>query len=70
LLNKRNILTCKILAGSGLTVSAIPSFLKSTGVKEIHFGRGVRVDNNPINEIDTEKMKDIKNIGRDHVANG
>lgn len=60
----------QILAGSGLTVSAIPSFLQSTGVKEIHFGRGVRVDNNSIYEIDTEKIKDIKNIGMDHVANG
>ncbi|MDF2645127.1 MAG: copper homeostasis protein [Paenibacillus sp.] len=60
----------QVLAGSGLTVSAIPSFLQSTGVKEIHFGRGVRVDHNPLNEIDIEKIKDIKNIGRDHVANG
>ncbi|WP_338042318.1 copper homeostasis protein CutC [Paenibacillus alba] len=60
----------RILAGSGLTVSAIPAFLQATGVKEIHFGRGVRMNNNPLDEIDTGKIKNIKNIRIVRDANG
>ncbi|NEW08350.1 copper homeostasis protein CutC [Paenibacillus sp. SYP-B3998] len=60
----------QILAGSGLSVDTIPAFLRATGVKEIHFGRGVRVDNNPINDIDPNKIKTIKRLLKDHDSTG
>lgn len=66
LVTKTNNSHLQILAGSGLSAQAIPSFLTLTGVREVHFGRGVRIENNPINGIDPDKVKQIKNILMDH----
>jgi copper homeostasis protein len=34
--------TCTVLAGSGLTVDAVANFVRTTGVRAVHFGSGVR----------------------------
>lgn len=41
-----------ILAGSGLTVEALPAFLAQTGVSEVHFGSGVRYHQDSRQPID------------------
>ncbi|WP_028612664.1 copper homeostasis protein CutC [Paenibacillus harenae] len=41
-----------ILAGSGLKPHGIKAFIEQTGVKEVHFGSGVRYGNSPLSPID------------------
>lgn len=51
-----------IMAGGGLTIHALKSFIDQTGVSEVHFGKGVRFDNDPFKPIDPDKVKKIKQI--------
>lgn len=51
-----------ILAGSGLSLSNITAFLQKTGVKEIHFGTGVREDGQALRYVDQEKVAALKGI--------
>lgn len=49
-----------LLAGSGLTVQGIDRFVEETGVREIHFGTGVRSLMNGISRVDPAKIQRIK----------
>lgn len=51
-----------ILAGYGLTVEALPELLSETGVQQVHFGSGVRVNQSFMYPIDPDKIKAIKRI--------
>lgn len=51
-----------ILAGSRLTVESLPAFIEQTGVQEVHFGSGVRVDCRSLEPIDPVKVTQIKQI--------
>lgn len=51
-----------LLAGSGLNITNIRDFVSKTKVKEVHFGSGVKFDNNNFKEIDSEKIKVVKEI--------
>ncbi|RAL21061.1 copper homeostasis protein CutC [Thermoflavimicrobium daqui] len=52
----------QILAGSGLTIAALPDFLKATNVQEIHFGKGVRRNEQALEPIDGDKVRAIKRL--------
>ncbi|HMT02927.1 MAG TPA: copper homeostasis protein CutC [Burkholderiales bacterium] len=52
-------INCKILAASGITPENVSSLIKQTGVKQIHLGKGVRV-NNILNKQEFEKL--LKNL--------
>ncbi|MBP2001813.1 copper homeostasis protein [Paenibacillus shirakamiensis] len=45
--------TISILAGAGLTVEALPEFIRQTGVDEVHLGSGIRSASNILNPIDS-----------------
>ncbi|WP_134684169.1 copper homeostasis protein CutC [Brevibacillus migulae] len=53
-----------ILAGSGLTVESLAGFIEQTGVTEVHFGSGVRYDQDARQPIDPQKIESIKKLGR------
>jgi copper homeostasis protein len=50
-------LSITLLAGSGLTVESLGSFLRDTGVSEVHMGTGVRRHSDALQTIDPEKVK-------------
>lgn len=47
----------RILAGYGLTVSALAEFTRQTGVPEVHFGSALRVDSQYLRPLDPVKVK-------------
>ncbi|WP_162140290.1 copper homeostasis protein CutC [Haploplasma axanthum] len=51
-----------LLAGSGLNITNIKDFVTKANVSEVHFGSGVKFDNNNFKEIDSEKIKVVKEI--------
>jgi copper homeostasis protein len=51
---------CTILAGAGLTVDALASFVAATGVRAVHFGSGVRVGGNGLAPIDAERVARVR----------
>ncbi len=51
-----------IMAGSGLKISNIRNFLLETGVKEVHFGTGVRTNEQPLQFVDPEKVAALKGL--------
>ncbi len=55
LILNQNKINCKILAGSGITPENAYSLIKQTGVKQIHVGKGVRI-NNILNKNKFEKL--------------
>lgn len=50
----------QILAGSGLTIESLPAFVTETGVQEVHFGKGVRMNGDPLGPIDPARIQQIK----------
>lgn len=50
----------QILAGSGLTLASLPAFAAETGVQEVHFGKGVRKNGDPLGLIDPVTIQTIK----------
>ncbi|RXZ82471.1 copper homeostasis protein CutC [Paenibacillaceae bacterium] len=50
-------LSIKILAGSGLTIDALPGFIQETGVSEVHLGTGVRSQFAPLQPIDPQLVR-------------
>nr|WP_249313250.1 copper homeostasis protein CutC [Lederbergia citrea] len=48
-----------ILAGSGLKTNNAAGFVKQTGVEEIHFGSGVRFEEQSLKPIDPNKVRTI-----------
>ncbi|MDQ0089721.1 copper homeostasis protein [Paenibacillus anaericanus] len=51
----------RILAGHGLTIEGIESFIEATGVSEVHFGSAVRLDSSALAPIDPTRLKDLVN---------
>ncbi|MDR8400683.1 MULTISPECIES: copper homeostasis protein CutC [Paraburkholderia] len=49
-----------VLAGAGLTVEAITGFVSSTQVEAVHFGSGVRVDDNGLAPVDADKVARVR----------
>lgn len=49
-----------ILAGSGLKIGSLQAFAEQTGVKEVHFGTGVRSNEQALQLLDPEKIEAIK----------
>lgn len=52
----------RILAGHGLTPASLESFLRETGVPEVHFGSAVRQDGTFRSPIDGAKMARVRSI--------
>ncbi|WP_309491819.1 copper homeostasis protein CutC [Paenibacillus anseongensis] len=50
----------QILAGSGLTIASLPAFVAETGVQEVHFGKGVRMNSDPLGPIDPVRIQQMK----------
>jgi copper homeostasis protein len=50
-------LPLEIIAGSGLSVEKLDDFIKQTGVKEVHMGTGVRMNNRALEPIDPKKLQ-------------
>ncbi|MFC4810405.1 copper homeostasis protein CutC [Paenibacillus sp. GCM10023250] len=50
----------RLLAGSGLTPASIGSFMERTGVREVHFGRGVRTNGSYAEPIDPAIIRSMK----------
>lgn len=53
---------CTILAGAGLTVDAVAGFVSRTQVAAVHFGSGVRVDNNGLASVDSRKVAKVRTL--------
>jgi copper homeostasis protein len=51
-----------ILAGSGLTIPSLESFVRASGVTEVHFGTGVRAVRQGLAVVDTEKVALARSI--------
>jgi copper homeostasis protein len=51
-----------ILAGSGLHLDTIENFINETGIQEVHFGSGVRINNNALATIDSHKLQQLKRL--------
>ncbi|WP_232696884.1 copper homeostasis protein CutC [Brevibacillus daliensis] len=51
-----------ILAGSGLKMDSISSFVEETGVVEIHFGTGVREEGLALKPVDPQKVAELKRL--------
>ncbi|KIL42168.1 copper homeostasis protein [Gordoniibacillus kamchatkensis] len=49
-----------VMAGSGLTLAALPEFLPAAGAAEIHFGKGARIRESSGEDIDVARVKAIK----------
>jgi copper homeostasis protein len=52
----------RILAGSGLTLERLESFIRSTGVQEVHFGSAVRTMGKVMNPVSPERVRQAKEI--------
>lgn len=50
-----------IIAGHGLTVEGIESFIAATGVSEVHFGSAVRLDSLALAPIDPTRLRNLVN---------
>jgi len=50
-------LPIEIIAGSGLRVEKMDEFIKQTGVKEVHMGTGVRINQHALQPIDQNKLQ-------------
>lgn len=51
-----------ILAGSGLTAEKLASFVKVTGVQEVHFGSGVRMLGQALRPLDPEQIAKVQRL--------
>lgn len=51
-----------IMAGSGLTHDTLEDFIQRTGVKEVHFGSAVRLNNDPLQPVQGDKVAAAKRI--------
>ncbi|WP_028551777.1 copper homeostasis protein CutC [Paenibacillus sp. UNC451MF] len=55
-------LSITLLAGSGLKIESLASFISESGVTEVHLGTGVRVDSSPWKPLDPVKLHAAANI--------
>ncbi|GGE63054.1 copper homeostasis protein CutC [Priestia taiwanensis] len=54
--------TLTILAGSGLSLDTIEDFIRETNIQEVHFGSGVRINNDALTTIDPIKLQQLKRM--------
>lgn len=52
----------KILLGGGLNFNNIEKMKESTKASNFHFGTAIRINNNPFEDIDRQKLKKLVNI--------
>lgn len=53
----------QMMVGNGLRLDNLETFLKQVqSIDYLHFGSGVRIDENSVNPFSEEKIKEIKNI--------
>ncbi|WP_282939355.1 copper homeostasis protein CutC [Paenibacillus sp. RC67] len=55
-------LSITLLAGSGLKLESLASFISKSGVSEVHLGTGVRVDSSPWKPIDPARLRAAADI--------
>ncbi|RKN72965.1 copper homeostasis protein CutC [Paenibacillus ginsengarvi] len=55
-------LSITLLAGSGLNTASLASFLRETGVSEVHMGTGVRRGSDPLQTVDPDKVRAAADI--------
>lgn len=60
LVEKSIEMTVQIMAGYGMTPESLSSLIATTGVEEVHFGSGVRIDRSFMYPIDPEVIAEIK----------
>nr|WP_172370160.1 copper homeostasis protein CutC [Sporosarcina jiandibaonis] len=60
LVEKSKDMTVKIMAGHGMTADSVSSLIATTGVEEIHFGSGIRVNQSFMHPIDSDVISKIK----------
>lgn len=53
---------CTVLAGAGLTVDAVASFVASTGVSAVHFGSGLNVDGKALAPVDEARVRRVRGL--------
>jgi copper homeostasis protein len=53
---------CTVLAGAGLTVDAVASFVASTSVSAVHFGSGLRVDGKALAPVDEARVRRVREL--------
>ncbi|WP_219835413.1 copper homeostasis protein CutC [Paenibacillus sp. R14(2021)] len=51
-----------ILAGSGLTIQSLESFVRNTGVREVHMGSGVRMSGFQNNALDPARIRQAREL--------
>ena len=51
---------CTVLAGAGLTMQAVADFVGATLVQAVHFGSGVRVNDNGLAPVDRAKVAQVR----------
>ncbi|MBU9126708.1 copper homeostasis protein CutC [Burkholderia multivorans] len=54
--------TCTVLAGSGLTVDAVAEFVRTTGVRAVHFGSGVRPRGEVLAPVDERLVAKVRAV--------
>ncbi|WP_082927017.1 copper homeostasis protein CutC [Paenibacillus tuaregi] len=60
--------TLTIIAGAGIGLEALPQFLQSTGLSEIHIGSGVRMDNQILSTLDSSLISQAKALIHSRVS--
>lgn len=50
----------QIMAGNGMTLESLSSFITTTGVKEVHFGTGVRANQSFVLPIGPKLTAEVK----------
>jgi len=55
-------MSVQILAGYGMTLESLSSLIATTGVKEVHFGSGVRVNRSFMQPINPELIGEVKSV--------
>lgn len=62
----KNMMFCsnhiKILLGGGLNFNNIEKIKESTKASNFHFGTAIRINNNPFEDIDRQKLKKLANM--------
>ncbi|UHA74762.1 copper homeostasis protein CutC [Paenibacillus sp. 481] len=53
-----------VLAGSGLSLESMSTFIAATSVQQVHVGSAVRVNGNPLAPIDAARMQKLNEVVR------
>jgi copper homeostasis protein len=53
---------CTVLAGAGLSVERVADFVRTTRVKAVHFGSGVRIDSKGLAPVDEARVRRVRTL--------